>query len=243
MLTGMELDDLISQVHDSALSDEPLDRLAAAMGVKADLDDLTDTLIGHFVDESRSAGCSWTDIGAAMGVTKQAAQQRHTSERRGRGRDRDRDRPFRFGRFTARARTSVREAEEASRELRHVYLGTEHLLLGLLAVSQGVAAKSLTSMGVTREAIMAKLTPGDAEPERGGRHRWRGHFTPLAKKTLEGALQEAIKLNHNYIGTEHILLALFDVPDGLAAKILAELGVTAEATRADVIQRLASYRG
>jgi hypothetical protein len=238
----LQLDDLISQVHDSALSDEPLDRLAAAMGVKADVDDLTDSLIGHFVDESRGAGCSWTDIGAAMGVTKQAAQQRHTSERRGRGRDRDRDRPFRFGRFTARARTSVREAEEAARELRHADLGTEHLLLGLLAVSQGIAAKSLASMGVTRDAVMAKLEPGDAELERSGRHRWRGRFTPLAKQTLEGALHEAIELNHNHIGTEHILLALFGVDDGLAARILAELGVTAEAARADVIQRLSSYK-
>ncbi|MEA3057089.1 MAG: ATP-dependent Clp protease ATP-binding subunit ClpC, partial [Actinomycetota bacterium] len=115
------------------------------------------------------------------------------------------------------------------------------LLLGLLAVNQGIAGKSLTSMGVTRDAVLAKLERGDAEPER-GRHRWRGLFTPLAKQTLEGALQEAATMNHNYIGTEHILLALFGVADGLAAKILGELGVTAEAARADVIQRLSTYR-
>jgi hypothetical protein len=243
MLTTMELDDLISQVHDAALSDEPLDRLAAAMGVKADLDDMTDSLIGHFVDESRRAGCSWTDIGGAMGVTKQAAQQRHTGERRGRGRDRDRDRPFRFGRFTPRARTAVREANAAAHELRHAYVGTEHLLLGLLAVGQGIAGKSLRSMGVSPESVIAKLDVGDAPDLRGGRGRGRHvPFTPLAKQTLEGALQEAIKLNHNYIGTEHILLATFGVGDGLAAKILGELGITEEAVRADVIERLSSYK-
>ena len=74
----MELGDLVEQVEDTAISDEPLDRLSAAMGVKAEMDDLTDTLIGHFVDQARRAGCSWSEIGEAMGVTKQAAQQRHT---------------------------------------------------------------------------------------------------------------------------------------------------------------------
>jgi ATP-dependent Clp protease ATP-binding subunit ClpA len=207
--------------------------------VKAHVDDLTDSLIGHFVDQSRRAGRSWSEIGTAMGVSKQAAQQRHTSEkpwRVGRGAG-----PM-FARFTPRARTAVREGDDAAKELRHAYVGTEHLLLGLLAVSQGIAGKSLTSMGVTRDAVVAKLEAGSGPDQRGGRGRGKHTpFTPLAEQALEGALDQALTLNHNYIGTEHILLALFGVPDGLAAKILAELGVTAERARADVIQRLTSF--
>src|SRR5689334_12977541 len=126
----MNLDELIAQVQ----GDEPLHRLSSAMGVKAEVDELADALIGHFVDQARRAGHSWSEIGAAMGVTKQAAQQRHGSDRAGRGTRSD---PQLFSRFTPRARTAVREGEDAARELRHGYVGTEHLLLGLLAVSQG----------------------------------------------------------------------------------------------------------
>jgi hypothetical protein len=225
----MDLDDLLGQVD----GDEPLDRLASAMSVKAEVDELTDRLIGHFVDEARGAGHSWSEIGAAMGVTKQAAQQRHTSDRPMRG---IRPSGALFARFTPRARSAVREAEDAARELRHGYLGTEHLLLGLLAVSQGIAAKSLASMGVTREAVIAKLERGESDPERGRRRHVP--FTPLAKQVLEGALGEALQLAHNYIGTEHLLLALFREPDGLAATILGELGLTRARVHADVIERL-----
>ena len=223
----MELDELIDEVE----GDDPLDRLSSAMAVKVELDELADALIGHFVDAARREGCSWSEIGAAMGVTKQAAQQRHTSERpprRGRG-------PL-FARFTPRARYAVREAEDAARELRHAYLGTEHLLLGLLAVSQGLAGKSLTALGVTREAVLATLSPGDGPRERGRRRRIP--FTPKAKAVMEGALQESLTLGHNYIGTEHLLLALYRVPDGLAAVTLQELGVTQEQVRADIVDRL-----
>src|SRR5687767_3924144 len=117
----MDLEDLIDEVE----GDDPLDRLTNAMIVKTEVDELTDSLIGHFVEAARREGCSWSEIGAAMGVTKQAAQQRHTAERpprRGRGG------PL-FTRFTPRARSAIREAEDAARELRHAYLGTEHVLL------------------------------------------------------------------------------------------------------------------
>ncbi|HEX4905703.1 MAG TPA: Clp protease N-terminal domain-containing protein [Acidimicrobiales bacterium] len=228
----MDLDDLIEQVE----GDDPLDRLANAMAVKAELDELADSLIGHFVDAARRDGCSWSEIGAAMGVTKQAAQQRHTSERpsrRGRGFG-----PL-FTRFTPRARYAVREAEDAARELRHDYLGTEHVLLGLLAVSQGIAGKSLAGLGVTRDAVVAKLVPGEGGRERG--RRKHVPFTPKAKQVIEGALAEALTLGHNYVGTEHLLLALYRVPDGLAATILGGLGITHERVRADIIDRLTKY--
>jgi hypothetical protein len=229
----MNLDDLIAQVE----GDEPLDRLSSAMGVKAELDDLADALIGHFVDQARRAGCSWSEIGAAMGVSKQAAQQRHTSERPERGRRGLRGIGPLFARFTPRARTAVREAEDAARELKHELVGTEHLLLGLLAVSQGIAGKSLASLGITRDAVVAKLEPGDVVHQH-GRKRDRIPFTPLAKKVLEESIQEALALGHNYIGTEHLLLALLRVDEGLGSTILGELGLTEEQVRADVIDRL-----
>ena len=233
----MELEELISQVEESAIADEPLDRLAAAMGVKADMDDLTDTLIGVFVDRARQAGCSWSEIGSAMGVTKQAAQQRHTGERRGRGRSRDRaDRGFRMARFTSRARNAVREAHAAAAELQHGSVGTEHLLLGLLAVPRSLAGMSLADMGVTPAAVVAEIEVGTSPRERGRRRHIP--FTPSAKQALELSLSEAMKLGHNYIGTEHILLALLEVREGAAARILTGAGVTHARAIADVIERL-----
>jgi hypothetical protein len=224
----MKLDDLIAQVH----GEEPLDRLASAMSVKADLDDLTDSLIGHFVDQARRAGCSWSEIGAAMGVTKQAAQQRHTSERPPK-----RDRGFRlpvFTRFTGRARTAVREAEEAARALHHSALGTEHLLLGILAVPESLAAKVLADIGVERDGLLAMLERGTTSDER----RRRVPFTPLAKSVIEGSLGEALKLGHNYVGTEHLLLAMFREPDSVAAKHLAYSGATHARVLTDVLERI-----
>lgn len=229
----MELDDLISQVEDASVTGEPLDRLAAAMSVKADIDEVADALIGVFVDRARHAGCSWSEIGSAMGVTKQAAQQRHTSDRPSRG-----DRPFRMDRFTGRARAAVREAQSDASDLRHGYVGTEHLLLGVMSVPRCLAAEALASAGLTREMVLAKIEPGDLRRERTRRRHIP--FTPLATKALELTLQNSVRLGHNYIGTEHILLGLLDVTDGLASKIMLESGVTKETIEAYVIARLMS---
>jgi hypothetical protein len=228
----LDLEQLITQVQTSAASDAPLDQVSAAMGVKADLDDLSDNLIGHFVDLARAAGCSWSEIGAAMGVTKQAAQQRHTNERP------RRDRPFRFARFTPRARASVREANDAAANLGHDEVGTEHLLLGLIAIPEGIAGKILLAAGVGREQVLARIERGGAPRARGRRRHIP--FTPLAKATMEHTLGNAVRLGHNYIGTEHVLLALFDVPEGLACTILTDAGVTKAGVEADILQRLKS---
>ena len=220
----MELDDLIAEVE----GDTPLDRLSSAMGVKADLDELADALIGHFVDAARRDGASWSEIGTAMGVSKQAAQQRHTSERS------HRDRPWRNAWFTGRARTSVRAAQDVARDLGHDVIDTEHLLLGVLTVSQSLAAKSLRDMGVTRDSVLAAIEPG-ATDQRRRRHL---PFTPLAKRALEAAPQAAVLLGHNYVGTEHVLLSLIRIGDGRAAQLLTEVGVTEERVRADIVDRI-----
>jgi hypothetical protein len=136
-----------------------------------------------------------------------------------------------FERFTDRARRSVVLAQEEARNMQHNYIGTEHVLLGLLGESDGVAARVLSSFGMTpegtRQEITAIVGTGSAKPA--------GHipFTPRAKKTLELSLREALQLSHNYIGTEHILLGLIREGDGVAAVVMkqhADLGAIRTAT-------------
>jgi ATP-dependent Clp protease ATP-binding subunit ClpA len=125
-----------------------------------------------------------------------------------------------FERFTARARTVIVEAQEAARSMQHNYIGTEHLLVGLLDVSDGLAARALHQFGLTAETVRSDI---DRIIGRGDGTQ-SGHipFRPRAKKVLELSLREALQLNHNYIGTEHILLAIIREGEGLAAKIMSE---------------------
>jgi ATP-dependent Clp protease ATP-binding subunit ClpC len=137
-----------------------------------------------------------------------------------------------FERFTKRARQVVVLAQGEARLLNHNYIGTEHLLLGLLGDEEGVAARTLESLDVTTEDVRARVVAiighGDEPPTA------QIPFTPRAKKVLELALREAVTLGHNYIGTEHVLLAIVRVEDGVANRILLELGIDAETVRSRV---------
>ena len=141
-----------------------------------------------------------------------------------------------FERFTDRARRVVVLAQEEARMLNHNYIGTEHLLLGLIHEGEGVAAKALESMGISLEAVRSQVEEiigqGQAAPT--------GHipFTPRAKKVLELSLREALQLGHNYIGTEHILLGLIREGEGVAAQVLQKLGADLNRVRQQVIQLL-----
>jgi ATP-dependent Clp protease ATP-binding subunit ClpC len=143
-----------------------------------------------------------------------------------------------FERFTDRARRVVVLAQEEARMLNHNYIGTEHILLGLLREGEGVAAKALESLGVSLEAarqqVEQKIGHGQRAPE--------GHipFTPRAKKVLELSLREALQLGHDYIGTEHILLGLIREGEGVAAQVLVRLGADLNRVRQQVIQELHS---
>ena len=142
-----------------------------------------------------------------------------------------------FERFTDRARRVVVLAQEEARLLNHNYIGTEHLLLGLIHEGEGVAAKTLEALGVGLEAVRSQVN----DMVGSGEHRSKeGHipFTPRAKKVLELSLREAIDLSHNYIGTEHVLLGLIREHDGVAAKVLAQLGVDPKKARTQVIDCL-----
>ncbi|MEN9300675.1 MAG: ATP-dependent Clp protease ATP-binding subunit ClpC, partial [Actinomycetota bacterium] len=137
-----------------------------------------------------------------------------------------------FERFTDRARRVVVLAQEEARLLNHSYIGTEHILLGLIHEGEGVAAKALESLNISLEAVRAQVEEiigqGGSSPS--------GHipFTPRAKKVLELSLREALQLGHNYIGTEHILLGLIREGEGVAAKALESLGISLEAVRQQV---------
>lgn len=141
-----------------------------------------------------------------------------------------------FERFTDRARRVVILAQEEAWMLNHIYIGTEHILLGLIHEGEGVAAKSLESLGVSLEGIRSQVE----EIVGKGQQRPTGHipFTPRTKKVFELALREALQLGHNYIGTEHILLGLIREGEGVAAQVLVKLGVGLTRVREQVLQLL-----
>jgi ATP-dependent Clp protease ATP-binding subunit ClpC len=146
-----------------------------------------------------------------------------------------------FERFTDRARRVLVLAQEEARDLNHAFIGTEHILLGLIREGEGVAAKALDALGVTfdvvrekvEEAIGANANPSPGSPP----------FTPRAKKVLELSLREALQLGHSYIGTEHMLLGLVREGDGVAAQVLNDLGADMARVRTQVIQMMSGQAG
>ena len=235
----MDVRDLIEEVERSTISNEPLDRLTAAVTRHGELTSQADQLLDHFVVAARECGCSWAQVGEVLGVTKQAAQQRH-----GRWRV-PRDlmqgwlgkRPGLFQRFTERARAAVVEAVGVAGELGHVSVGTEHVLVGILGQPDSIGAKVLARWSITRDEVLADVVErlGRNEPATKRQHI---PFSPHAKKALELALRESIRFGHGHIGTEHELLGLIRTDDGAAA-ILRARGVTADEARAAVLEELA----
>src|SRR5438874_6349733 len=146
-----------------------------------------------------------------------------------------------FERFTDRARRVVVLAQEEARMLNHNYIGTEHILLGLIHEGEGVAAKALQELGielmVVRTQVEAMIGQGQSVPT--------GHipFTPRAKKVLELSLREALQLGHNYIGTEHILLGLIREREGVGAQVLQKVGADLDAVRKQVVTLLGGQTG
>lgn len=227
------LDDLIDYVIGRHPRGDPLQHLTDAVLASERLDELSDHLIGHFVDQARRAGASWTDIGRHMGVTKQAAQKRFVP----RGADDARDRGV-WARFGEPARHVVLAAQEEARGTGHGQVGTGHLVLGLLHEPDEPAARAIEAQGVTagavRDAVAAALPPGGAPVT--------GHipFSPHAKKVRELTVREALRLGRERIGTEHLLLGLLGLPECTGAGVLAGLGVERSAVEtrlADVLGR------
>jgi hypothetical protein len=195
----------------------------------------------HAIRRLHAAGASMREIAEALGLSHQRVHQivDETSSLPARRRLlRTRARKGPFERFTDPARDVVVLAQEEARALRHNYLGTEHILLALLGVEEGVAAEALRALGVhldaARGVVREIIGEGEADPPA------QLPFTPRSKKTLELALREALKLGHSYIGTEHLLLAVSSQEEGLAAQVLRRLGVDDEHLRAEVERALAA---
>jgi ATP-dependent Clp protease ATP-binding subunit ClpA len=239
------LQDLIDTVHHDAGTDDSLGLLVAASATAAQLEDTTDALLGHFVDRCRADGRSWSEISAALGVTKQAVHKRFatavaahliaaipapTLER-----------------FTDRARHVVAAATEEAGNLGEQTVGSQHILLGLFAEPGGLAGRALTAMNVSQEhvraAVSAAREPGAGAPATPAQSTGQAAptFADDAKRALRDALAVALELGHNYIGTEHLLLGLYRNEGSLAARILAEADARESAARAHIMEMLRGF--
>jgi hypothetical protein len=228
---AVRLDDLIEAIK--KVHTDALDQLSDAVIAADHLGDVADHLIGHFVDQARRSGASWTDIGRSMGVTKQAAQKRFVAKDPGEVSSIDPQEGFK--RFTPRARNVVMASQEEARAAGNHQITSWHLVLGLLTEPEAIAARAIVGQGVAldtlRRAVTAGLPPAvDEVPE-------LIPYDGQAKKALELTFREALRLGHNYVGTEHILLALLEL-DGPTGG-LAGLGIDKAATEAFIAAALA----
>jgi ATP-dependent Clp protease ATP-binding subunit ClpA len=257
----VSLDTLITFVKVQRPDGSALDNLADAVAVGEHLGEQADSLIGHFVDQARRSGAPWSQIGASMGVTKQAAQQRFVP----RGAPAAGPWvPGDFSRFTQRARAVLAAAEDHARAADSAVIGRDHLALGLFAEPEGLAAKAVAALGVTERQMRAALgTPAEAGPAEAGpvqagpvqagpvqagpatgpaaEEASRIPLGPGATASLHGALRWALQMGHNYIGTEHILMGLLDENDATATA-LTGLGLAKPAVKRELTRQLAEIQ-
>ncbi|CAM5406859.1 hypothetical protein GCM10010222_06880 [Streptomyces tanashiensis] len=223
-----ELIEAIKKVHPDAL-----EQLSGAVIAADHLGDVADHLIGHFVDQARRSGASWTDIGRSMGVTRQAAQKRFVPK----GPDAAQMDPSAgFSRFTPRARKVVVTSQEEARTASHAEIVPGHLVLGLLADPEALAMQWLAGHDVTEEAVREAVTP--TLPPQAEEIPALIPFDADSKKVLELTFREALRLGHNYVGTEHILLALLEQEDGQG--VLSGLGLDKATAEREIAEAVAS---
>lgn len=213
---NISLDDLITRLDDDLPGSTVLAKITEAQSRAGTLAALGDQLVGHYVAQAKEDGASWSEIGDAIGVSKQAAQQRHSLGA--------------FQRFTDLARHSIVLTQEVARSHRHNYIGTEHLVLGLLSEPRGLAAKLMIEKAGDEAAANTTLA---AQLGEAGTRMPQGHipFTPKAKTALEAANRESVALGHHFVGTEHVLLGVMTVEDCKGAAGLRALGFDADGLR------------
>jgi len=235
MTNTVRLDDLIDAIK--LVHSDALDQLSDAVVAADHLGDVADHLIGHFVDQARRSGASWTDIGRSMGVSKQAAQKRFVPKSVDERPDLDPSQGF--SRFTVRAKNVVMTAQNEARAAGNDEIRPEHLLLGLLSEPDAFAAKAILAQAVPLETVrqaVGAILPASAEqvPD-------LIPYDPQAKKTLELTFREALRIGHNYIGTEHILLALLELEGNKG--VLAGLGVDKATAEANIVSAISAVTG
>jgi Clp amino terminal domain, pathogenicity island component len=225
---SFEVDALAKVVERRAPSPAALDRLGTAVALVDELRGQGDLLLDRFVGQARGEGCSWTQIGETLGISKQAAHQRFLPAEQA------------AGSWPPHATDLVRRAlatgQQEAQAIGHNCLGTEHALLGLLAERDGLAAHALAALGVDDAGVRARIElrvgTGPARP-------WAPlGVAPRLKRALEIARSYARSLDHRCLNTEHLLLALVDVSDSVAAEILRDLNATPYAVRQQVADML-----
>ena len=220
-----EVERLVAAARRRARSSQPLDRLRAAVDVADEVSQASQEALDRFVAEARDAKHSWAEIGAVLDVTRQAAQQRFS-------RAPSAGVPWPPN-TSAMVQAAFLVAQEEARALGHNYLGTEHVLVGLLSQSDGLAAHVLSDAGIAREAVVGRI---EQIIGRGGERCWESlGVTPKVKRALEAAQGEARRLGHRCANTEHLLIGLCRSEDSAAVRILDDLG----APRETVIERVA----
>ncbi|MGV0851546.1 Clp protease N-terminal domain-containing protein [Mycolicibacterium phlei] len=203
----VRLDDLIDVI--TSVHSEPLEQLTDAVLAAEALGEVADHLIGHFVDQARRSGASWTEIGKCMGVTKQAAQKRFVPKTPASADVLDTNSGF--NRYTPRARNVVVQSQNLAHGAGNTEITAGHLLLALFEEPQSLAVALLANQGVTVDAVKAAVT---LPPRTDGDVPALIPFDAEAKKVLELTFRQALRLGHNYIGTEHIVLAMLEAEDG-----------------------------
>lgn len=226
----VRLDELISAIK--KVHEDPLEQLTDAVLAATTLGETADHLIGHFVDQARRSGASWTQIGESMGVTKQAAQKRFVPKEPGTPQDMDPGQGF--SKFTPRARNMIVSAQNEARAAANAEITPTHLVLGLLSEPESLAAVVLRAHGLADDAL--RTAAGAALPPAVENPPELVPFDSDAKKALELTFREALRLGHNYVGTEHILLALLEGENG--AGVLSGLGVVKARVEADLVRML-----
>lgn len=237
MRLPLELDDLVRGIEDELPSGSALDRLHAAVEVAGQASALADRLVGHFVDAARGEGRSWAEIGAELGVSKQAAQQRFV----GRSADpltaglrpvplvgRASRRGF-FSRFTAEAREAITVAQDEARQLGHDAVRPDHLLLSVLHHPEGRPALALAALGIGADEARRRIV--DAIGSGARATEGSPPFAPEAKGLVERALREGLRSEGRQVAVEHILLGALEEAGAPGAQLLVGLGATPEAVR------------
>jgi Clp amino terminal domain, pathogenicity island component len=211
------LDEVITFVGRLHPDADALLQLQDAVIVGERLEELGDDVVGHFVHQARGDGATWSAIGESMGVSKQAAQKRFVLNVGARD-------DGLLSRFTPRARRVLGSARVEAQRMGAAEVGTAHLLLGLVDESDGLAMRALTDLGVSAESVRVAVAAAAASPL--ADPPVRPLFAAKSRTVLQVAVEEALHLHHNYVGTEHLLLALLADPDADGTRVLAAMGVT-----------------
>jgi hypothetical protein len=229
--TGVRLDDLIDAIR--TVHHDELEQLSSAVVAADHLGELSDHLVGHFVDQARRSGCSWTEIGRAMGVTKQAARKRFVPKAPGDQDELDADADF--ARFTVRAKNAIVAAHQSAQQRGDAEIVPAHLVLGMLGDSQSIATVAVTRIAGSADAVRA-AAEGALPPAQEA----TGGLVPYstdARKVLEITFREALRLGHNYVGTEHLILALLETEQ--AGGPLGSVGLDKATVERHVLELLA----